>query len=203
MNYNTILMKLIKHHYAIALLAFCIAACDDPKIEKPEDNKVDFGDIGPRIELEYVDGEYIPKAEPIKQDVFESMFKGTLKLEQIKYVSKTGKLSNAEMLPGEQYPLFGVKDGGKLRQYLYNNATNERTFKDGTYLYNPETGVLDFIDVVQQHPKFRVITIKDSEMTGTFRNQENDNDMAVLTLYVYKRLSPLDEAGIDQLYGAE
>ena len=176
-------------------------SCNGEKID--EQQKVDFGDVGSYIELDYKDGEFIPKAEPIKQEQFEAMFQGTWTLDQIGYISRTGKITKIAKSPEDQYPLFGIKDGGKLRQYIEDTATKERTFKDGSYLYNPDNGVLDFVDVVDVHPEFRIVTLKQTEMTGTFKGENNDYDQAILTLYVYKRLSYLDEAGIDQLYGAE
>lgn len=190
----------MKRISTIAILAFAIAACGD-KIETKDDEKFDFGEVGPFLELVYSDGVYAPKSDPVGQETFDAKFKGTYRLEEIKSVSKTGKLTTVEMLPGIQYPLFAVKDGGKIRQYI--DATQEKTYKDGSYSYDSATGILTFEGVVSEHPEFRVVTLKDEELTGTFKAQNNDSDESVLTLYVYSRLSPLDEAGLDQLYGAE
>lgn len=199
-TYNEIIMKRI---FAVALLAFSIVGITSCGEKIQEEQKVDFGDVGPHIQLDYVDGEFVPKTEPIGQDIFDALFQGTWTLEQIKHVSRTGKLTDVEKLIGIPYPCFGIKEGGKLRQYISSPATHENTYKDGSYLYNPQNGILNFFDVVEEHPEFRVVTLKESEMTGTFKGEDNDYDQAVLTLYVYRRLSPLDGAGLDQLHGAE
>lgn len=194
----------MKQIFTAVLLSCCFVAvtsCEDVKIE--DKDEYEFGDVGSYIEIEYVDGEFRPKSEPIGQELFDAMFQGTWTLDRIYTVGRTGKLTEEEKLIGISYPCFGVKSGGRLRQYIESPATLERTYKDGSYLYDPQTGLLNFVDVVEEHPDFRVVNLKETEMSGTFIGENNDYDQSVLTLYVYRRLSPLDEVGIDQLYGAE
>lgn len=184
-------MKRIFTTLFMACNFFAITSCLDNKVE--EEQKVDFGEVGPHLELDYVNGEFVPKTAPVEQAAFNAFFQGTWTLEMIKHVSRSGKLTDVEMPIGISYPCFGVKEGNKLREYIYDNVTLETTYKDGSYLYNPDTGVLEFVNVVETHPKFRVVTLKESEMTGTFKSTDNNYDQAVLTLYVYRRLSPLEE----------
>lgn len=186
--------------FITALTVISLAACGET-IENQEGNKVDFGEVGPLLELEYNNGQYVPKSKPVSQEVFSADFKGAWRLEKIMSVSKTGKLTSEEKLPGLIYPLFAVKEEGKIRQYIHDSSIPENRYKDGTYSYDPTTGILHFIDVVDNHPEFRIVTLKETEMTGTFADKYNNSESSVLTLYVYSRLSPLDEMDLDQEYG--
>lgn len=186
--------------FAISVLA--LVSCGD-KIETTEKEDFDFGEEGPFLEIENVNGEFVPKSAPVPQADFDMYFQGVWSVDAVKTISKTGKITSQEKLPGVDYPCFGVKENGNIRQYITTNGGKDRTFTDGTYSYSPETGVLNFIGITEEHPSFRIVTMKETEMTGTFKSTENNSDDSVLTLYVYKRMSESDAYGIDQRYGAE
>lgn len=178
----------MKKIFTLALIAITLASCVE-KYEKTEKEDFDFGEIGPFIELDYSNGEYIPKAPPVTQADFDNFFQGSWKVTRIGSISKTGKLTSTQMLSEINYPFFTIKENGVLIQY----TDEEYNYKTGAYSYDPSTGMLNFTDVVNEHPQFRIISLKDAEMTGTFRSSENDSDSSVLTLYVYTRLSPANE----------
>ena len=93
------------------------------------------------------------------------------------------------MLSGVEYPFFTIKENGRILQY----TDQSYNYKAGSYSYDASTGILNFTDVVNEHPQFRIISLEETEMTGTFRSSDNNSDSSVLTLYSYTRLSPADE----------
>ena len=99
------------------------------------------------------------------------------------------------------YPFFSLREEGFARQYI--DTPDRKSYADGSYSYDPSTSTLIFNDVVPQHPEFRLFRLTDTEMSGTFIAPHNDSDDSVLTMYVYKKLSYLDEAGLDFIYGAD
>lgn len=191
-------MKRILTVAIILMLASCEGYI---KIQKPDN--VEFGDVNPRIDIIKKDGGYVPAGAPVPEYVFNEYFPGTWKLTAIKTVAYTGELTDVPFsyADGNVYPFFAVKDEGKIRQYIETPAG--RTYKDGSYTYDPHSGVIYFKDVVDKHPEFRVYKIKEEEMHGTFTDATNNSDRSVMTLYVYKKLSILDAAGLDSLFGAE
>lgn len=192
----------MKRLFTLAAIAAIIASCGE-KIENPEDNKFDFGETGPVIELEYNNGKYTPKTEPITQNDFNTCFHGTWIREEIKHISKTGQISSTEPLPGDLTPFFAVRNDNRLRQYIHSDGANKNYYKDGSYQYDPSDGILEFNDLVGIHKELRIVTLKETEMTGTFADSENNDDTSVLTLYIYRRLSEVEEAGLDDKYAEE
>lgn len=180
--------------------ALMLLACGP--IEYKESQKVDFGDVGRRIELVCKDGRYIPKSDLIPEVVFRHYCTGTWKLDCILDIDSSGKLTDVvfSYSDGKIYPFFSLREEGFARQYIY--TPERKSYADGSYSYDPSTSTLLFYDVVPQHPEFRLFRLTDTEMSGTFIAHHNDTDGSVLTMYVYKKLSYLDEAGLDLIYGA-
>jgi len=181
--------------------ALMLLACNP--IEHKELQKVDFGDVGRRIELVYKDGRYIPKSDLIPEVVFRHYCTGTWKLDCILDIDSSGKLTDVvfSYSDGKIYPFFSLREEGFARQYI--DTPERKSYADGSYSYDPSTSTLIFNDVVPQHPEFRLFRLTDTEMSGTFIAPHNDSDDSVLTMYVYKKLSYLDEAGLDFIYGAD
>lgn len=48
-----------------------------------------------------------------------------------------------------------------------------KTYRNGTYSYDESTGMLSFEDVLDVHPEFRLITVTEYSLTGTFRDETN------------------------------
>ena len=178
----------MKKIFTLAFIAITLASCVE-KYEKTEKEHFDFGEPGPFIELDYTDGEYTPKTPPITQADFDNFFQGSWKVKQIGSISKTGKVTSETMLSGVDYPFFTIKENGRILQY----TDKSYNYKAGSYSYDASTGILNFTDVVNEHPQFRIISLEETEMTGTFRSSDNNSDSSVLTLYSYTRLSPADE----------
>ena len=61
---------------------------------------------------------------------------------------------------------------------------------------------MEFKDVVSEHPQLRIISIKEDEMAGSFSNTRNNSDDSVLWVHVYSPVSPEEEIGLDESYGA-
>lgn len=192
-------MKRILTAAVIMILASCEGYI---KMENPQN--VEFGDdLNPRIELIERDGKYTPATAQVPAYVFNANFPGTWKLTKIMTASYTGSLTDVPFsyADGNIYPFFAVKEEGKIRQYI--ETPSGRTYKDGSYSYDPNTGIIYFRDAIDKHPEFRVYRLEEDEMSGTFTDPSNNSDKSVLTLYVYKKLSILDAAGLDSLFGAE
>lgn len=183
------------------MLAVMLLACNQIEYEKSQ--IVDFGDVGPRIELVYKDGTYIPKSDLIPEVLFRHYCQGTWKLDRILDVDSSGRLTDVvfSYSDGKIYPFFSLREESFARQYI--DTPGLKSYTDGSYSYDPSVGTLLFNDVVPQHPEFRLYRLSETEMYGTFTAPHNDSDDSVLTMYVYKRLSFLDEAGLDFIYGAE
>lgn len=183
------------------LSAVMLLACDT--IEYKELQEVDFGDVGRRIELVCKDGRYFPKSDLIPEVVFRHYCTGTWKLDRILDVDSSGKLTDVifSYSDGNIYPFFSLRKEGFARQYI--DTPERKSYADGSYSYDPSTSTLLFNDVVQQHPEFRLFRLSETEMYGSFIAPHNDTDDSVLTMYVYKKLSYLDEAGLDFIYGAD
>lgn len=165
--------------------------------------KVEYPDLGPRIELVYKDGGYIPKSDQIPEGVFARYSQGTWKLTAIKNVSVSGKLTDVTFAysDGNVYPFFSLRENGMVRQFI--DTPDKKTYADGTYSYDQSANMLHFHGVVPQHPEFRLFRLTESEMHGSFAGPENDSENSVITLYVYKKLSYEDEVGLDIIFGAE
>lgn len=180
--------------------AITMVSCD----RTVEPDKYEFGEPGPMIELMKKDGEYVPKTPPVAEHMVREYFQGTWKLKSIKNISYTGSLDDVvfSYADGKGYPFFAVKEEGRIRQYI-DTPDGSKTFKDGTYSYEPASGIIYFKDVADRHPEFRILDIDEYEMSGTFKGEYDSTSDHVLTLYLYTRLSYLDEYGLDTLYGAE
>ena len=185
-----------------AAIILTLASCEG-HIKTEKTDYIELGNVKTRLEIRKQDGKYVPAAKPVNEAVFNEYFPGTWKLFAIRNVAYTGDLEEVPFsyADGNNYPFFAVKEDGKIRQYIDTPAL--KTFKDGSYTYDGNTGIIHFKDVVEKHPEFRVVTMKDTEMHGTFTDESNNSDKSVMTLYVYKKLSYLDAAGLDSLFGVE
>lgn len=202
----------MKNILTLAVAAFLLVSCGG-KIETEEKNKFEFGEVGGLIELNLTDGKYIPAAPAIPKNVFDTYCRKTWRLKAIKRIGLidkdqmpagliVGKFYDEPLPVGTAFPFFALKDGGKVRQYIDSPALMTKEYKDGSYTYNPSTGILEFKDVVSEHPQLRIISIKEDEMAGSFSNTRNNSDDSVLWVHVYSPVSPEEEIGLDESYGA-
>jgi hypothetical protein len=184
----------------LVAIAATILSCKE-KIQGPQ--KVEFPDLGPRIELVYKDGEYMPKSDPIPEAVFKQYSIGTWKLTEIKDVDISGKLTDVDFSysDGNIYPFFSLRNEGFVRQYI--DTPQNKTYIDGSYSYDETTNRLHFNGAVSQHPEFRIFKMQETEMHGSFTSPDNDSDDSVLTIYIYQKLSYEQEVGLDIIFGAE
>lgn len=193
--------RIIRFSAATLVAALAMASCEEPQTKEPE--KVEYPDLGPKMELVYKDGEYQPKADPVPEPVFIQYCIGTWKLAVIKTVSASGEMKNVTFAysDGNVYPFFSLRNDGFVRQYV--DTPYQKTYADGSYSYDYSQSMLYFEGVVPQHPEFRIFRMNETEMHGTFKAPDNVSEESVLTLYVYKKLSYPEEAGLDDIFGAE
>lgn len=179
----------MKQMITYAILLIMAASCSNVTFTEKEE--FEWGTIHPSIELILKDGVYMPKNAPVENYHFTRYFNDEWVLSKIYTVASSGRLTETEFsyVDDEPHPLFAVKDEGKVRQYIESSGGTPRSFKDGTYSYDETTGVLIFKDIIETHPEFRVIQINSSRLSGTFRDESNNSDDSVLTLYVYTHAS--------------
>lgn len=183
----------------IAVLAACTTSCEE---KAPVYESFDWGEIGPFVELVYADGKYSPKSAPMSQEAFDAGFYGAWAFYDVRTLSSTGKIYIAEMPADEPVLCFAIKEGNTIRQYIKDPVKETYEYKDGTYSYDPTTGIIYFKDVLDKHPEFRVIYIKDGKLTGTFKGENNTSDSSVLTHLAYERLASIHERDLDVMFGA-
>lgn len=172
----------MKRIILLAFIAIAAVSCEETIVTEKE--YFDFGEVGVIVELELKDGKYVPAREPVSQEAFDALFKDSWRLNEICHVSSTGKITK-RLMAAE--PTFSIKEGGIIRQY-----DGKGSYVDGTYSYDPADGAITFTDVLDCHPEFRLITLKDNEMTGAFIGPENTSDFSVLTIYLYRKISSAD-----------
>lgn len=184
----------MKRFLILSILTFTLASCKDD-IER-EIVPLEKGHMA----LIHRDGEYMLDEPFVEQKDFDLYFKGTWKLGQTYHVFEDGTFKNLifDMLKYKTYPIFSVKDGGKIRQYIDDNDT--KSFKDGEYSYDPSTGILEFKNVMDMHPKFRIYKISGT-LRGSFMEKPSSDDGSVLTVYTYRCISD-KSTYLDREYGA-
>lgn len=172
----------MKRIILLAFIAIAAVSCEETIVAEKE--HYEFGETGGTVELELKDGKYVPASKPVSQEAFDALFKDSWRLNEICHVSSTGKITK-RLTAAE--PTFSIKEGGIIRQY-----DGKGSYVDGTYSYDPTDGTITFTDVLDCHPEFRLITLKDNEMTGAFIGPDNTSDLSVLTIYLYKKISSAD-----------
>lgn len=169
----------------LALIALAAVSCEETITT--EKDRYEFGEPGAFIEIELKDGRYVPKSAPVTQEVFDALFKDSWRIIKVTHVASDGNVTNAGLPSEYDYQAFSVRDGGVLRAY-----DGKGGYVDGTYTYDPSSGIISFTDVLTDNPEFRLISLSDNEMSGAFPSSADAPDKSVLTICVYSKLSPGD-----------
>ena len=88
-------------------------------------------------------------------------------------------------MPGDEAkPLFAVKPDGVIRQYINSKESQKKFYKDGTYSYDPSTGVLTLDGLDDMPAELRIIILTNEKMTGTCRDEMSADDILLESLEV-------------------
>lgn len=192
----------MKRILAMTLIVTALSACGD-KIEDTSKDRFEFGEpMGNYMELIETDGHYVPKADITSMDMFNYLFNGVWKLSNMHFVSTSGKMDPAPMPGDEAKPLFAVKPDGVIRQYINSKESQKKFYKDGTYSYDPSTGVLTLDGLDDMPAELRIIILTNEKMTGTCRDENCAVDDYALTHCGYEKLA-VDQAVLDIEYSEE
>ena len=192
----------MKRILAMTLIVTALSACGH-KIEDTSKDRFEFGEpTGNYMELIETDGHYAPKADITSMDMFNYLFNGVWKLSNMHFVSTSGKMDPAPMPGDEAKPLFAVKPDGVIRQYINSKESQKKFYKDGTYSYDPSTGVLTLDGLDDMPAELRIIILTNEKMTGTCRDENCAVDDYALTHCGYEKLA-VDQAVLDIEYSEE
>ena len=192
----------MKRILSLALIAVALSACED-KIEHTSKDKFEFGEpMGNHMELIETDGHYAPKADITSMEMFNYLFNGVWKLNERHFVLTSGQMDSAPMPVDEAKPLFAVKPDGVIRQYIYSKESQEKFYKDGTYSYDPTTGVLTLDGLTDMPAELRIIILTNEKMTGTSWEENCAVENYALTHCGYEKLA-VDQAVLDIEYSEE
>lgn len=192
----------MKRILAMTLIVTALSACED-KMEQGSKDRFEFGEpMGNYMELIETDGHYAPKADITSMDMFNYLFNGVWKLSDKHFVSTSGQMDSAPMPVDEAKPLFAVKPDGVIRQYIYSKESQKKFYKDGTYSYDPTTGVLTLDGLTDMPAELRIIILTNEKMTGTCREENCDVENYALTHCGYEKLA-VDQAVLDIEYSEE
>lgn len=192
----------MKRILAMTLIVTALSACED-KMEHVSKDRFEFGEpMGNYMELIETDGHYAPKADITSMDMFNYLFNGVWKLSERHFVLTSGQMDSAPMPVDEAKPLFAVKPDGVIRQYINSKESQKKFYKDGTYSYDPTTGVLTLDGLDDMPAELRIIILTDEKMTGTCRDENCAVENYALTHCGYERLA-VDQAVLDIEYSEE
>lgn len=192
----------MKRILAMTLIVTALSACED-KMEHVSKDRFEFGEpMGNYMELIETDGHYAPKADITSMDMFNYLFNGLWKLSKRHFVLTSGKMDSAPMPVDEAKPLFAVKPDGVIRQYINSKESQKKFYKDGTYSYDPTTGILTLDGLDGMPAELRIIILTNDKMTGTCRDENCAVDDYALTHCGYEKLA-VDQAVLDIEYSEE
>lgn len=192
----------MKRILAMTLIVTALSACGD-KMEHGSKDRFEFGEpMGNYMELIETDGHYAPKADITSMDMFNYLFNGVWKLSERHFVLTSGKMDSAPMPVDEAKPLFAVKPDGVIRQYINSKESQKKFYKDGTYSYDPTTGILTLDGLDGMPAELRIIILTNDKMTGTCRDENCAVDDYALTHCGYEKLA-VDQAVLDIEYSEE
>lgn len=186
----------------MTLIVTALSACGD-KMEHGSKDRFEFGEpMGNYMELIETDGKYAPKADITSMDMFNYLFNGVWKLSERHFVLTSGQMDTAPMPVDEAKPLFAVKPDGVIRQYIYSKESQKKFYKDGTYSYDPTTGVLTLDGLDDIPAELRIIILTNEKMTGTSWEENCAVENYALTHCGYEKLA-VDQAVLDIEYSEE
>ena len=192
----------MKRILAMTLIVTALSACED-KMEQGSKDRFEFGEpMGNYMKLIETDGHYAPKADITSMDMFNYLFNGVWKLSERHFVLTSGQMDSAPMPVDEAKPLFAVKPDGVIRQYIYSKESQKKFYKDGTYSYDPTTGVLTLDGLTDMPTELRIIILTNEKMTGTIWEENCAVDDYALTHCGYEKLA-IDQAVLDIEYSEE
>lgn len=192
----------MKRILAMTLIAVALSSCED-KIEHTSKDRFEFGEpMGNYMELIETDGHYAPKADITSMEMFNYLFNGVWKLSERHFVLTSGQMDTAPMPVDEAKPLFAVKPDGVIRQYIYSKESQKKFYKDGTYSYDPITGVLTLDGLDDMPAELRIIILTNEKMTGTSWEENCAVENYALTHCGYEKLA-IDQAVLDIEYSEE
>lgn len=192
----------MKRILAMTLIVTALSACED-KMEYGSKDRFEFGEpMGNYMELIETDGHYAPKADITSMDMFNYLFNGVWKLSERHFVLTSGKMDSAPMPVDEAKPLFAVKPDGVIRQYINSKESQKKFYKDGTYSYDPTTGVMTLDGLDDMPAELRIIILTNEKMTGTCRDENCAVENYALTHCGYEKLA-VDQAVLDIEYSEE
>lgn len=192
----------MKRILAMTLIVTALSACGE-KMEHGSKDRFEFGEpMGNYMELIETDGKYAPKADITSMDMFNYLFNGVWKLSERHFVLTSGQMDSAPMPVDEAKPLFAVKPDGVIRQYIYSKESQKKFYKDGTYSYDPTTGVLTLVGLIDMPAELRIIILTNEKMTGTSWEENCAVDDYALTHCAYEKLA-VDQAVLDIEYSEE
>ena len=192
----------MKRILAMTLIVTALSACED-KMEQGSKDKFEFGEpMGNYMELIETDGHYAPKADITSMEMFNYLFNGVWKLNERHFVLTSGQMNSAPMPVDEAKPLFAVKPDGVIRQYIYSKESQKKFYKDGTYSYDPTTGVLTLDGLDDMPAELRIIILTNEKMTGTSWEENCAVENYALTHCGYEKLA-VDQAVLDIEYSEE
>lgn len=192
----------MKRILAMTLIVTALSACED-KMEQGSKDKFEFGEpMGNYMELIETDGHYAPKADITSMEMFNYLFNGVWKLNERHFVLTSGQMDSAPMPVDEAKPLFAVKPDGVIRQYIYSKESQKKFYKDGTYSYDPTTGVLTLDGLDDMPAELRIIILTNEKMTGTSWEENCAVENYALTHCGYEKLA-VDQAVLDIEYSEE
>lgn len=192
----------MKRILAMTLIVTALSACGD-KMEHVSKDRFEFGEpMGNYMELIETDGKYAPKADITSKEMFNYLFNGVWKLSERHFVLTSGKMDSAPMPVDEAKPLFAVKPDGVIRQYIYSKESQKKFYKDGTYSYDPTTGVLTLVGLTDMPAELRIIILTNEKMTGTSWEENYAVENYALTHCGYEKLA-VDQAVLDIEYSEE
>ena len=173
----------------MTLIVTALSACED-KMEHVSKDRFEFGEpMGNYMELIETDGHYAPKADITSMDMFNYLFNGVWKLSERHFVLTSGKMDSAPMPVDEAKPLFAVKPDGVIRQYINSKESQKKFYKDGTYSYDPTTGILTLDGLDGMPAELRIIILTNEKMTGTCRDENCAVENYALTHCGYEKLA--------------
>lgn len=192
----------MKRFFAMTLIVTALSACGD-KMEHGSKDRFEFGEpMGNYMELIETDGHYAPKADITSMDMFNYLFNGVWKLSERHFVLTSGEMDPAPMPGDEAKPLFAVKPDRVIRQYINSKESQKKFYKDGTYSYDPTTGVLTLDGLDGMPAELRIIILTNEKMTGTCRDENCAVENYALTHCGYEKLA-VDQAVLDIEYSEE
>lgn len=192
----------MKRILAMTLIVTALSACED-KMEHVSKDRFEFGEpMGNYMELIETDGHYAPKGDITSMDMFNYLFNGVWKLSERHFVLTSGQMDSAPMPVDEAKPLFAVKPDGVIRQYINSKESQKKFYKDGTYSYDPTTGVMTLDGLDDMPAELRIIILTNEKMTGTCRDENCAVENYALTHCGYEKLA-VDQAVLDIEYSEE